>query len=77
MIEMYQAMHGTITKRSQRIARYRKLTSFCFAVNGRVQEAKADGRCFCLVFPILLMTPHCAVFAQQSISMWKDVMGVA
>ena len=52
----------------------RTLTSFCFAVNGRVQEAKADGRSLCYVFLILLLTPHCAVSA--SMFMWKDVMGV-
>ena len=41
------------------------ITPLCFAVNGRVQEAKVDGRRFCLVFSISLMTPHCAVFAPQ------------
>ena len=38
------------SERSERIARYRSLTSFCFAVNGRVQEAKVDGMSFCKFF---------------------------
>ena len=39
--------HWTITKGSQRLAWNRMVTSFCFAVNVRVQEAKADGRSLC------------------------------
>ena len=38
--------HWTITERSYRFAWNRTVTSFCFAVNGGVQEAKADGRSF-------------------------------